>query len=194
MAHSHRCRPHPSRAHWEANAHTNMTGGRIRLWPERPSLNRQIIRFNKPFWKHEKWKAPSSQMRGTSLSDIAGSHKKAQWPTSTNLSGVIERHSLLMCLYFFCTQQASWPLIRQVASREETVTVESFLGEITWAVCAHTVSLRLLEEQLLWGGADCEGAHVPINIEFLGLHLDKPDKVITSFWISPQQIQRLGIL
>lgn len=31
------------------------------------------------------------------------------------------------------------------------------------------------------GGSDCEGAHVLINIEFLGLHLDKPDKVITSF-------------
>lgn len=151
------------------------------------------MHFNKPILKHEKWKAPSSQMKGTSLSDIAGSHEKAQWPTSTNLSGVIEWHSLLMCLYCFCTQQASWPLIRQAASREETVTAESFLGEITWAVCAHTVSLRLLEEQLLLvgGGSDCDRADAPINIEFMGLHLDKPDKVITSFWISPQQIQRI---
>lgn len=45
-------------------------------------------------------------------------------------SCVIEWHFPLMCLYCFGTQLANWPLIRQAASRAQTVTVEkSIFGE-----------------------------------------------------------------
>lgn len=40
------------------------------------------------------------------------------------LSCVIEWHFPLMCLCCFGTQLANWPLIRQAASRAQTVTVE----------------------------------------------------------------------
>lgn len=164
-------------------------GNDLNLW----SL---IIHFNKPILTHyDRWKSLSSQSRFNSLSDIAGSHKKPQRPMSANLCWVIEWHSLWMCLYFFCTQQASWPLIRQAASREETVTVENFSWR-DYVSCrgSHCFSPTSGRTIIVGGGSDCEETFMPIDIEFWGLHLDKPEKLIVTFRIAPQQIQWLWIL
>ena len=50
------------------------------------------------------------------------------------LSYVIEWHSPLMCLCRFGTQLANWPLIRQAASRAQTVTVER---SVFWEPALH---------------------------------------------------------
>lgn len=142
-------------------------------------------------WIHcDSWKAPRSQTRANSLSDIGRSHKRTQCPMSANLCGVTEWHLLLMCLYFFSTQQASWPLIRRAASREETVTVENLPGETAWAVCAHTVPPS--HSNYCWGKEFRLGRNLYTKKEgilgiYIWVQLTKAWTPLGCEWVSPDE-------
>lgn len=108
----------------------------------------------------DSWKTLSSQTKTHYLSWAL--HEERHWSSRQGdtvpdvhrplLSYIIEWHFPLICLCCFGTQLANWPLIRQAASRAQTVTVEKsvFWERSSCTGSLHCISLCSVKAIIVW--------------------------------------------